>query len=403
MANVTQLKHLEHLEDEMLNYGVEGCIAAVNFLQEIRKMLGCDNSTGFMQTKWDGVPSVVCGIDPMTNNFFIGTKSVFNKEEPKIAASENGIDMYYGDKSPDLAKKLKLCYKYFSQLGITGVIQGDFLADKSDVRTETVNGEKLYTFGNQALTYGIPVDHPIGKKIKDAEVIVVFHTHYKGDDVPVMQAKPGVGENLKEIKEVAVINNDTPMHKVGLNHQEEINFDKMISAIEKNCKECGDFLDQLVLLSGTKGDEKYHVASYVKQFFNSEIKAARAIGDVSKTFASLYNFYYDKTTALLNKIKTPKTRAQKSKLVHNSQNYLRENEGKFKAMITLYKKIQESKQFIIDKLDKLETFRTFALTDNGYKVTGPEGYVLHKDGDMIKLVNRLEFSYINFTLAKKWR
>ena len=50
MANVTQLKHLEHLEDEMLNYGVEGCMAAVSFLQEIRKMLGCDNSTGFMQT-----------------------------------------------------------------------------------------------------------------------------------------------------------------------------------------------------------------------------------------------------------------------------------------------------------------------------------------------------------------
>ena len=402
MANVTQLKHLEHLEDEMLNHGVKGCIAAVSFLQEIRKMLGSDNSTGFMQTKWDGVPSVVCGIDPLTAEFFIGTKSVFNKEEPKIAASEGGIDMFYGHQ-PDLAKKLKLCFKYFSQLGISGVIQGDFLADKSDVKTETVNGEKLYTFGNQALTYGIPVDHPIGKKIKDAEVIIVFHTHYTGDDVPVMQAKAGVGETLKEIKEVAIINNDTPMHKVGLNHQEEINFDKMISAIEKNCKECGDFLDQLVLFSGTKGDEKYHVASYVKQFFNSEIKAARAIGDVSKTFASLYNFYYDKTKALVDKIKTPATKAQKSKLIHHSQNYLRENEDKFKAMITLYKKIQESKQFIIDKLDKLETFRTFALTDNGYKVTGPEGYVLHKDGDMVKLVNRLEFSYINFTLAKKWR
>ena len=50
MANVTQLKHLEHLEDEMLNYGVEGCIAAVSFLQEIRKMLGCDNSTCLLYT-----------------------------------------------------------------------------------------------------------------------------------------------------------------------------------------------------------------------------------------------------------------------------------------------------------------------------------------------------------------
>ena len=51
MSNITQLKHLEHLEDEMLNYGVEGCKAAVSFLKELRKMLGQQESTGFMQTK----------------------------------------------------------------------------------------------------------------------------------------------------------------------------------------------------------------------------------------------------------------------------------------------------------------------------------------------------------------
>ena len=31
MANVTQLKHLEHIEDEMLNYGVVGCMAGCCF------------------------------------------------------------------------------------------------------------------------------------------------------------------------------------------------------------------------------------------------------------------------------------------------------------------------------------------------------------------------------------
>ena len=117
----------------------------------------------------------------------------------------------------------------------------------------------------------------------------------------------------------------------------------------------------------------------------------------------MYNFYYDKTKALVDKIKTPATKAQKSKLIHHSQNYLRDNEDKFKAMIDLYKELQEIKQFVIDKLDHLETFKTFALTDNGYKITRPEGYVLHKDGDMIKFVNRLEFAFLNFTLAKKWR
>ena len=117
----------------------------------------------------------------------------------------------------------------------------------------------------------------------------------------------------------------------------------------------------------------------------------------------LYNFYYDKTTAMLDKLKTPATKAQKSKLVHNSQNYLRDNQYKFKSMLGLYKELQTVKQMVIKKLDHLETFRTFAQTSQGYEVTGPEGYVLHRNGDMIKFVNRLEFSYINFTLAKQWR
>ena len=73
MANIKQLKHLEHLEDEMLNYGTDGCMAAVSFLKELRMMLGHQESAGFMQTKWDGAPSVICGVDPLADIFFVGT------------------------------------------------------------------------------------------------------------------------------------------------------------------------------------------------------------------------------------------------------------------------------------------------------------------------------------------
>ena len=65
--------------------------------------------------------------------------------------------------------------------------------------------------------------------------------------------------------------------------------------------------------------------------------------------------------------------------------------------------IQDLKQLVIDKLDHLEEFRTYVQTENGYKVTTPEGYVLHKDGSMIKFVNRFEFAFNNFTLQKQWR
>ena len=141
MANIKQLKHLEHLEDEMLNYGVEGCKAAVSFLKELRKMLGHQENTGFMQTKWDGAPSVICGTHPEHGYFFVGTKSVFNKTEPKICSSEAKIDMLY---SGDLAEKLKFSLRYFKELNIKGVVQGDLLFT-SDLKRETINGCLLYT------------------------------------------------------------------------------------------------------------------------------------------------------------------------------------------------------------------------------------------------------------------
>ena len=343
MANVTQLKHLEHLEDEMLNYGVEGCKAAVGFLQELRKMLGCDNSTGYMQTKWDGAPSIVCGKDPANGLFFVGTKSVFNKTEPKICYTESDVDRF--EYKGDLAEKLKMSLQYFRNLGITGVIQGDLMFTASTVKKESVHGEKLYTFRPNTITYGIPIDHDIGKRISKAKIGVVFHTHYRGErdgyDLSTMSARAGAATNFKDNPDVAVINNDTPMHKVGLNHSEEMKFDKHVSDIEAMCKKCGDFLDELVTNTGSTGDEKWHVASYLKPFFNAEIKAARTISNADTAFENLYNFYYDKTTAMLDKIKTASTKAQKSKLVHNSQNYLRVNVYKFKSMLNLYKEYRQ--------------------------------------------------------------
>jgi len=397
MANVKQLKHLEHLEDEMLNYGVDGCMAAVSFLKELRKMMGHQESSGFMQTKWDGAPSVICGTDPATGQFFVGTKSVFNKTEPKICYTEEYVDGYY---SGDLAEKLKFSLRYFSQLGIKGVIQGDLLFT-SDIKRETINGEQLYTFRPNTITYGIPVSHDIGKKAGRAKIGVVFHTHYTGDELATMQARAGADVNGSQ--DVLVVKNDTPMDRVGFSRQEMSKFDNYISKIERMCQICGDFLDELVGASGSTGDAKFHISTYLKQFFNNEIKNARSIGNIDEALYDLANFYHAKMSKELAKIKTAANLTKKRNLVYQSENYLVDNVYKFKAMLTLYKELQAVKQMVIDKLDHLEEFRTFVQTDKGYKVTTPEGYVLHKDGSMIKFVNRLEFAYNNFTLQKQWR
>ena len=397
MANVTQLKHLEHLEDEMLNYGIEGCMAAVSFLKELRKMLGHQESTGFMQTKWDGAPSIICGTHPETGLFFVGTKSVFNKTEPKVCYSEETVDAWY---EGDLAEKLKYSLKYFSELNIQGVVQGDLLFT-TDLKKEKVNGEELYTFRPNTITYGIPVNHDIGKKAGRAKIGVVFHTHYTGDELSTMQARAGA--KVKGSNDALVVQNDTPMDRVGFSRTEMSKFDRHVSKIERMCHVCGDFLDELVGVAGTTGDAKFHIASYLKQFFNNEIKNARSIGNIDESLYDLANFYHEKMSKELAKIKTPANLVKKRNLVYESENYLVNNVYKFKAMLTLYKELQAVKQMVIDKLDHLEEFRTFVQTEKGYKVTTPEGYVLHKDGSMIKFVNRMEFAYNNFTLQKSWR
>ena len=219
-----------------------------------------------------------------------------------------------------------------------------------------------------------------------------------------MQARAGAPiHTYQKIPEVAVISNDTPIQEVTLSGSELRSFEQKIQSIFQLCGKCGEFLDNIVEKTGTTGDKKFHVASYLKMFFNSMIREGQSVSNVRNTLDKLIEFYHLKMKKELARIKTEKNLTAKRQLVYESEKYLDENEEKFKSMIQLYKEIQDIKKFIIDKLDKLETFRTYVETEKGYKVTTPEGYVLHQDGNMIKLVNRLEFAYNNFTIQKQWR
>ena len=84
--------HLEHLEDEILNYGVDGGRAALNFLRSLRDMLaGGSRSSVNMTVKWDGAPAIFAGVEPETGDFFVAKKSVFNVS-PKLYKTAKEID-----------------------------------------------------------------------------------------------------------------------------------------------------------------------------------------------------------------------------------------------------------------------------------------------------------------------
>ena len=186
--------HLEHIEDEILNNGVEGGRAAINFIQSLRDMLAGDSKSSVnMSVKWDGAPAIFAGIDPSDNQFFVAKKSVFNKN-PILYKKASDIDLggYLGD-------MFKVALTEFSKLGIKNVIQGDLLYLKSTLGSEI---DDHITFQPNTIMYAVPKDSEIGRKISKSKVGIVWHTTYKGETLEGMTASFGMDQPLKQVPSV---------------------------------------------------------------------------------------------------------------------------------------------------------------------------------------------------------
>lgn len=150
---------MTHIEDKVIYGGVKGTRDAIMALRSLRDMLGGKHA-GNVSVKWDGAPAVFCGTDPRDGRFFVAKKGIFNKS-PKVYKSDADID---ADTSGDLADKLKLALKYLPELGIKGVVQGDFLYSKSDIKTKKIDGKAYVTFHPNTIVYAVrPVQKWLSK------------------------------------------------------------------------------------------------------------------------------------------------------------------------------------------------------------------------------------------------
>jgi hypothetical protein len=178
--------HLEHLEDNVLNNGVSGAREAINFLRSLRNMLaGHSDVKVNVTTKWDGSPAIFAGINPENGKFFVGTKSVFNKNA-KLNYTDADIDENHP--SEGLNDKLKIALAYLPKLGIKGILQGDMMFTKSDLKHETIDGEEYIIFQPNTIVYAVPANTKLAKMMMAAQLGVVFHTSYTGKDIENMKA-----------------------------------------------------------------------------------------------------------------------------------------------------------------------------------------------------------------------
>ena len=391
--------HLEHIEDEILNRGVAGARDAINFLQALRDMLaGHSQSKVNVTTKWDGSPAIFCGVNPDNGKFFVGTKGVFNANA-KLNYTDDDIDNNHPGEG--LNAKLKVALRYLPKLGIKGVLQGDMMFAKGDLSNKTFDGEDYITFQPNTLIYAVPADSKLAKSMQAAQMGVVFHTSYTGKTFSDMKASFNIDiKNLTSTKDVWF--RDAYFTDASGTASFTEDETKQITSILSTV---GSTFKQISSLSLGRISSSDTVREYVKTFNNTKVREGQKITNTTAHTRELIKWIEDKLNKDILSAKMEKTKRDKTIIKNDIMRTLRGSANDLTKIFDMQNGMVDAKNMIIKKLQQLrQVTSTFVQTEDGFKVTNPEGFVAvdRLKGNAVKLVDRLEFSHLNFTAQKNW-
>ena len=377
--------HLTHLEELILTQGEAGYKQAREVLIELIKNLkGNSNAKVNTTVKWDGAPAMFVGVNPDNGRFFVGTKSVFNKD-PKINYTDEDIKRNHGH-APGLADKLSRALKVLPILGIKGILQGDFMFDDSTLKTQTIDGVKHYTFRPNTITYAVEADSQLGKQLEAAEFGIVFHTAYKsldsgaefGANVSGLRRTPAVWFDdafFKDTTGTVLLTNDEAKKVTNLIKSADainVNYDKLPSVL-------------------------------LNTYINSEIRSNQFLDNPKKSFETFKTWVQSKINKKIDKLKSERG---KQKAIEAGEAQIASINDASQDIINVFnlsKLLAEAKLIFVRKYNNA-VYNTKHFKDDGkggLAVTAPEGYVaIDRFGNGVKLVDRLEFSRANFAMDK---
>jgi len=390
--------HLTHLEDAILEDGAAGVTFALNVLREFGRTLngGTVSRALNVSVKWDGAPAIIFGQDPADGQFFVATKGAFAKT-PKLAKSHSDIDGYW---SGGLAEKMHTAFSVLGAAKPRGVLQGDALYSRGDLSSQTIDGVTYITFRPNTITYAVDVNSDLGRRIASSQFGIVVHTMYTGRGTLAQYnaspITPGAFSTMRSGSDVVIL---------------DAGFDDLSGTVTFTAQEQGDFtlafseaqswsrLDGRVFK--VLSTEPLH--AYLQQFINSQIRQNMVYAP-EQAFMAFQIFLAELEDAELAARKTDKgkdaVRARFGDMLTNMRNVQKGVVNWF----ALHSAIARAKNIIVRKLSQASNIASFVATPTGYRVTGPEGFVaVAHSGKAIKLVDRLEFSRLNFAMPKDWK
>ena len=389
--------HLEHLEDDIINRGSKGGENALKFLRSVRDMLaGSSSKKVNMTVKWDGAPAIICGINPENGKFFVGTKSVFNKN-PKVNYTNSDISKNH---SGELATKLSIALKELKRLGIKSVLQGDFLFSQSDLKTANIDGESMVTFTPNTITYAVQANSSIGKKISRARMGIVFHTKYTGKTLDSMTAGFGTVRGSAKNVFLASAGYKDVSGSAKLTRSELSTFNARLRMAEGSLQKAGPMLDELQKSTA----DALGIPFRLKTFFNYYIRNTQGHMAKVRELADMFRDYYINTLqAEIDAKKSDKGKQKYKDILKTNLKFIDRNRNPLIMAIASHVTLQNAKNFLINKMSEIQNIGHFLKTSTGYRVTAPEGFVaVDRVAGAVKLVDRMEFSRANFTMPKGW-
>jgi len=391
--------HLEHIEDEVLNRGVAGTREAINFLRSLRDMLaGHSESKINVTTKWDGSPAVFCGINPDNGKFFVGTKGVFNANA-KLNYTDADIDTNHSGEG--LNAKLKVALRYLPKLGIKGVLQGDMMFSKGDVKSQTIDGVEYITFQPNTLVYAVPTESKLAKTMLAAQMGIVFHTSYTGKTFSDMKASFNIDiKNLTTTKDVwfrdAYFTDASGT--ATFTKEETVEITGILA-------DAGRLFNQINAKTLNEIATSETIKVQIKTFNNTKVRSGEPIKNTTAHTAELIRYVEEKLNKAIKEVKMAETIKKRITEKNEIMRFYRSNASNLKLIFDLQNLLVEAKNMTIKKLQQMrQVTNTFVQTEDGFKVTNPEGFVAvdKLKGNAVKLVDRLEFSHLNFTAQKAW-
>ena len=395
--------HLEHIEDEIFNFGIDGGRASINFIRSLRDMLVSGSKRSVNVTvKWDGAPAIFCGKHPETGKFFVAKKSLFNKT-PKFYTSIAEID---DDLSGDLATKFKACFNNLKDIGIDNILQGDLMFTKGDLTKQDINGESYETFQPNTILYAVPSTSKLASTMRKANVGIVFHTTYTGDSLDNLKAS--FGADISKLKKTSKVwMDDAEYNDVSgtatFTQKDSAEITRLMSRTGKVFQKIKKpTLDGFLKLQG-----QMDAGMSYKTYHNSKVRAGENFLRLNykKHTDEYLKFVEEKFDAQIDKLKKPDAKKVKEKNKNIYLTQIRKYLPLLRTLVEFQALINYAKIKILAKVNKAKQLTAmFVKKDNGFDVVSPEGFVAidNNMGGAVKLVDRMEFSLNNFTVQKDW-